>query len=81
MPTLIRCLLLSWRGWIVMKSANGINGYSWLGEGVYNPFDVLQLFDEREFKNYWFETGTPGFLTIHTSQLYRLLVANNWEQL
>lgn len=57
------------------------NGYSWLGEGVYNPFDVLQLFDEREFNNYWFETGTPGFLTIHTSQLYRLLVANNWEQL
>lgn len=38
------------------------NGYNWLGEGVYNPFDVLQLFDRREFKNYWFETGTPTFL-------------------
>ena len=38
------------------------NGYSWLGEGVYNPFDVLQLFYRREFKNYWFETGTPTFL-------------------
>ena len=38
------------------------NGYHWLGEGVYNPFDILQLFDERTFKNFWFETGTPTFL-------------------
>ncbi len=38
------------------------NGYHWLGEGVYNPFDILQLFDKRQFKNYWFETGTPTFL-------------------
>ncbi|WP_020558713.1 ATP-binding protein [Thiofilum flexile] len=38
------------------------NGYHWLGDGVYNPFDVLQLFDTGKFKNYWFETGTPTFL-------------------
>ncbi|PID46473.1 MAG: hypothetical protein CSB47_03845 [Proteobacteria bacterium] len=38
------------------------NGYHWLGEGVYNPFDILQLFDNRKFANYWFETGTPRFL-------------------
>ncbi|MCY4535322.1 MAG: AAA family ATPase, partial [Bryobacterales bacterium] len=39
------------------------NGYSWGGEGkVYNPFDVLLLFAEREFKAWWFETGTPTFL-------------------
>jgi len=38
------------------------NGYHWLGEGVYNPFDVLLLFDKRRFDNYWFETGTPTFL-------------------
>lgn len=38
------------------------NGYHWLGEGVYNPYDVLKLFDTREFDNYWFETGTPTFL-------------------
>ena len=38
------------------------NGYNWLGEGVYNPFDVLLLFDKREFQPYWFETGTPTFL-------------------
>ncbi len=39
------------------------NGYSWLGEGkVYNPFDILLLFDSRRFKAHWFETGSPKFL-------------------
>ncbi len=38
------------------------NGYNWLAEGVYNPFDILQLFKRRSFSNYWFETGTPTFL-------------------
>ncbi|MDE2831877.1 MAG: ATP-binding protein [Gemmatimonadota bacterium] len=39
------------------------NGYSWRGdEKVYNPFDILLLFDSREFGSYWFETGTPTFL-------------------
>ncbi len=38
------------------------NGYNWLGQGVYNPFDLLLLFDFRVFKPYWFETGTPTFL-------------------
>ena len=39
------------------------NGYSWRGdEKVYNPFDILLLFDSHEFKAHWFETGTPTFL-------------------
>ena len=39
------------------------NGYGWLGgEKVYNPFDILLLFDTRKFKAHWFETGTPRFL-------------------
>jgi hypothetical protein len=38
------------------------NGYNWLGTSVYNPFDLLLLFRNREFKPYWFETGTPTFL-------------------
>ncbi|ACG58230.1 protein of unknown function DUF1703 [Hydrogenobaculum sp. Y04AAS1] len=38
------------------------NGYSWLGESVYNPFDILLLFDKKMFKPYWFETATPTFL-------------------
>lgn len=38
------------------------NGYNWLGEAVYNPFDVLLLFDKRIFKPWWYESGTPSFL-------------------
>ncbi len=38
------------------------NGYNWMGEAVYNPFDLLLLFDAREFRTWWFETGTPTFL-------------------
>ena len=39
------------------------NGYCWLGdEKVYNPFDILLLFDKRKFGAWWFETGTPAFL-------------------
>ena len=39
------------------------NGYSWRGdERLYNPFDILLLFRNREFDAWWFETGTPSFL-------------------
>jgi hypothetical protein len=38
------------------------NGYNWLGEAVYNPFDVLLLFQKRQYRPWWFETGTPTFL-------------------
>ncbi len=38
------------------------NGYNWTGEAVYNPFDLLLLFKERQFRPWWFETGTPTFL-------------------
>jgi hypothetical protein len=38
------------------------NGYNWTGKSVYNPFDVLLLFEKRQFKAHWFETGSPTFL-------------------
>ncbi len=38
------------------------NGYSWTGQSVYNPFDILLYFDEGVLRPYWFETGTPTFL-------------------
>ena len=41
---------------------NWYNGYSWLGEKVYNPFDILLYLDTKQFRPYWFETGTPTFL-------------------
>ncbi len=40
------------------------NGYSWDGENfVYNPVSLLNLFSKEVFRNYWFNTGTPTFLT------------------
>ena len=41
---------------------NWYNGYNWLGDSVYNPYDALLLFSTRTFKAHWFETGTPTFL-------------------
>ncbi|MGV3524268.1 MAG: AAA family ATPase [Candidatus Sericytochromatia bacterium] len=47
------------------------NGYNWTGEAVYNPFDLLLYFDCREFRSFWFETGSPSFLI-------ELLAHNQW---
>ncbi|NOQ30344.1 MAG: AAA family ATPase [Helicobacteraceae bacterium] len=39
------------------------NGYKFLGEGVYNPFDILLFIANNfAFRNYWFSTATPTFL-------------------
>jgi hypothetical protein len=38
------------------------NGYNFLGEKVYNPFDILLYLRNREFDSYWYKTGTPSFL-------------------
>ena len=36
--------------------------FSRVCERVYNPLSVLMAFKQRQFSNYWFETGTPTFL-------------------
>ncbi len=39
------------------------NGYNFLNNKVYNPFDILLFIKNRFlFDNYWFNTGTPSFL-------------------
>ncbi|NUU96982.1 AAA family ATPase, partial [Marinitoga sp. 1138] len=39
------------------------NGFSFDGEHtVYNPFSILQFFQKKELRNYWFESGSPSFL-------------------
>ncbi|MDU9047730.1 MAG: AAA family ATPase [Candidatus Electrothrix sp. Rat3] len=39
------------------------NGYSWDGNTfVCNPYSIISLLYHQEFKNFWFETGTPTFL-------------------
>ncbi|MBF0239753.1 MAG: ATP-binding protein [SAR324 cluster bacterium] len=49
------------------------NGYQFSTKTikVYNPFSTLLMFDSREFKPHWFETGTP-------SMLIRLLETRNY---
>ncbi|MEY4540869.1 MAG: hypothetical protein RLZZ306_2626 [Bacteroidota bacterium] len=46
------------------KIKSWYNGYSWdTKTSVYNPFSLLSFFVQGyEFKNFWFETGTPTFL-------------------
>ena len=51
------------------------NGYTWdLQTSLYNPFSVLNLFANGDFRNFWFESGTPTFLPklMHRDKMYRL---------
>jgi len=38
------------------------NGYYFLQDTLYNPFDILLYLKNREFRSYWYKTGTPTFL-------------------
>lgn len=46
------------------KMKTWYNGYRFtkLMDNVYNPFSILSVLINQDFKNYWFETGTPTFL-------------------
>lgn len=49
---------------VVETMARQYDGYHfhYNGKGVFNPFSVLNSFFNKEFNNYWFQTGTPTFL-------------------
>ncbi|UTC76394.1 ATP-binding protein [Treponema sp. OMZ 792] len=36
--------------------------FSYGTETIYNPFSLLNVFDGKQFADYWFATGTPTFL-------------------
>jgi hypothetical protein len=44
--------------------------------GIYNPYSLLNTFEDNKFRNYWFETGTPSYLVYllkkHNYQLEKL---------
>ncbi len=45
------------------------NGYSWdAATSVYNPFSLMSFLQMASFRNYWFSTGTPTFLTQQLKQ-------------
>jgi Predicted AAA-ATPase/PD-(D/E)XK nuclease superfamily len=40
------------------------NGYSWDGQTrLYNPSGILSFLDTMDFQSFWFQTGTPTFVT------------------
>lgn len=45
-----------------LKANYGGYFFNWEGKEVYNPFSVLNALKNRQFKDYWFETGTPTLL-------------------
>lgn len=43
--------------------ATWYDGYKWEGEDkIFNPYSVVNVLQDKDFKNYWFETGTPAIL-------------------
>ncbi len=49
------------------------NGYRFTKKDirVYNPFSLMAALKQKDFRNYWFETGAPTFLV-------NLLAENGW---
>jgi len=40
------------------------------GAGMYNPYSILNAFDDKEIKSYWFSTGTPTFLVEYLKEAH-----------
>jgi hypothetical protein len=52
------------RGEILHMLQEWYNGYRFtkMDLQIYNPFSILNVLSEYDFKNFWFETGTPSLL-------------------
>ena len=48
------------------------NGYYFLQDTLYNPFDILLYLKNKVLRNYWYETGKSEFL-------FKLLKTKNYE--
>lgn len=44
---------------------------------VYNPFSVMNAIDNKDFKNYWFQSGAPTFLINILKKEYRSFDPDN----
>lgn len=47
--------------------------------GIYNPFSILNTLSSQQFRDYWFETGTPTFL-VHQLQKTNYRLENMTEE-
>ena len=52
---------LQWVDFEKMQKWYNWFNFLWVNK-VFNPFDVLLFFRNKEYKPYWFETATPSFL-------------------
>jgi len=55
-----------------LKIKSRYDGYHFaaVSEDIYNPFSLLNAFDDNELKSYWFASATPTYL-IHQMQHFR----------
>ncbi len=58
--------------WAQFKSMYDGYHFASRGEGIYNPFSVINAFDENEMKNFWYASGSPSYL-------FRLIERNNYR--
>ena len=57
------------------------DGFSFDGlTNVYNPFSVLNFFDESDFKNFWYMSGSPSFL-LNYLQNHRIKNPDKYEEI
>ena len=69
---------------ILERLKNYYDGFCFNGTTrVYNPFSILSFFCTGEFKNYWYESGSPSFMVnwmkdhhIQNPEDYRHIVVN-----
>lgn len=49
---------------MMQKLKEKYDGYhfTWPSPGIYNPFSLMNAFENEELDNYWFGSGTPTFL-------------------
>jgi hypothetical protein len=49
---------------VIEKLSDRYDGYHFSenSEGIFNPFSILNAFDDTKLDSYWFRSGTPSFL-------------------
>ena len=52
------------RGDAIIQLKHQYDGYrfSWPSPGMFNPYSLLNAFQDHDFTNYWFTSGTPTYL-------------------
>ena len=48
----------------IMQLKHQYDGYrfTWPSQGIFNPYSLLNAFQDYQFTNYWFASGTPTYL-------------------